>query len=105
MANDKTTADEVGRYRVRLSHPSHNKRIVFSSVDEGRARVFVQNRFPRGEEAYLETPDGGTESYQHERQDEYGRATDKWAAFDPETYVPPSQQEAPGQSEWGDIEA
>ena len=101
-----TKEDEgPGRYRVKLSHPTHNKRVVFSSVDEGRARAFVQNRFPRGEEAYLESPDGTTESYQHERQDEYGRDTDKWAPFDPETYVPPSQQEAPGQSEWGDVES
>ena len=42
---------------VKLTHPNHHGRIVFRSIDEGRARKFVQDRYPRGSEAYLEKAD------------------------------------------------
>ena len=92
------------RYRVRLSHPHANKRIVFSSVSEKRARRFVANRFPRGEEAYLEAPDGTTEAYQHERTGPYGEDADQWAPFDPEAYQPPEEAAPPGEAAWADVE-
>lgn len=91
-------------YRVRSSFPEDRKRILFSSVSETRARKFITNRFPRGEEAYLELPDGSFEAYQHERQGEHGTDTDQWAPFDPESWRPPAEQEPPGQSAWGDRE-
>jgi len=92
------------RWRVRLSHPHENKRVVFSSVSERRARNFVRNRFPRGEEAYLEAPDGTTESYQNERTGPHGEDADQWDAFDPETYVPPEEAPPPGEAAWQDVE-
>lgn len=95
----------TARYKVRLSHPLSNKRTVFSSVSETRARRFVANRFPRGEEAYLEGPDGTTESYQEERAGPYGEDVEKWQPFDPEAYVPPEEAEPPGQSAWADVES
>jgi hypothetical protein len=111
MANTKeatasdTQTNEPGRWKIRSSFPIDNKRVLFSSVSEKRARKYIANRFPRGSEAYLESPDGSFESYEHERSDEYGVETDQWAEFDPTTWVPPSEQEPPGQSAWGDVES
>ena len=91
-------------FKVKLSHPNHNKKTVFRSVSESRARSFVERRFPRGSEAYLEHPDGTTESYEAERQGDYGTDADNWAAFDPEAYQPVDQAPPPGESEWSDKE-
>lgn len=99
------TEETLPRHNVRLSHPAERKRIVFSSVSEKRARRFVQNRYPRGEEAYLELPDGSTESYQHERSGPHGEDADLWAPFDPEKYKPPEEAAPPGESAWQDVEA
>jgi hypothetical protein len=93
-----------GRWRVRLSHPNSHKKIVFSSVSEMRARRHIERRYPRGSEAYLESPDGVTEHYEGERADEYGIEAEPWAPFDLEAYKPPEEQEPPGQSEWADQE-
>src|ERR1700751_2581129 len=82
----------TGRWKVRLSHPRDNRRTVFSTISESRARRHIANRFPRGSEAYLEAPDGTTESYEHERQGSYGEDADQWAPFDPDAYVPPEEQ-------------
>lgn len=102
--NTTTKTDEPGRWRVRSSFPTDRKRVLFSSISESRAKRFIVNRFPRGEEAYLEAPDGSTQSYAEERADDYGVEVEKWTAFDPETWRPPEEQEAPGQSAWGDVE-
>lgn len=93
------------RFKVRLSHPRDNRRVVFSTVSENRARQFVANRFPRGEEAYLESPGGKTEAFQQERSGPYGEDVDQWAPFDPDAYVPPEEAEPPGQSSWADVES
>lgn len=97
-------SDELQFFKVRLSHPHANKRTVFRSVSETRARAFVVNRFPRGSEAYLEKPDGTFESYEAERAGERGQDADQWADFDPATYQPPEEAVAPGQSAWADVE-
>jgi hypothetical protein len=105
-ASSKSTTSgdaPTGRWQVRLSHPNERKRVVFSSVSERRARAHVQNRYPRGEEAYLEGPDGTTESYQHERTGPHGEDADQWASFDPETYQPPEEQTPPGEAAWADV--
>lgn len=99
-----TKSDEPQFFKVRLSHPSSNKRIVFRSVSEKRARTWVQNRFPRGSEAYLEKPDGTFESFEAERAGENGTDADQWADFDPATWQPPEEAVAPGQSAWADVE-
>lgn len=93
------------RFKVRLSHPLDHRKIVFSSVSEKRARRFIANRYPRGSEAYLELPDGSTESYEHERTGPYGEDVEQWGAFDPDTYKPPEEAEAPGESAWADVES
>lgn len=92
------------RWKVRLSHPLDRRRQVFSSVSENRARAFITNRYPRGEEAFLEGPDGTTEAYQAERAGPYGEDMDPWQPFDPDQYKPPEEQEPPGQSAWQDVE-
>lgn len=92
------------RYKVKLSHPLSHAKTVFNSVSERRARSFIQNRFPRGEEAYLAMPDGSFESYQEERAGPYGEDMDKWQPFDPDAYKPPEEQDPPGQSQWADVE-
>jgi len=106
-SKDSVPADgpPTDRWRVRLSHPRDNRRTVFSSISESRARRFVANRFPRGEEAYLEGPDGYTEAYQHERQGPYGEDVDQWAPFDPDAYIPPEDVIPPGQDAWADVES
>lgn len=91
-------------WQVKLSHPSERKKTVFRSVSENRARAWVANHYPRGEEAYLEGPDGKTESYQQERTGGYGEDADQWAAFDPEKYRPPEEAPPPGESAWQDVE-
>lgn len=92
------------RYKVKLSHPLSHAKTVFSTVSERRARAFIQNRYPRGEEAYLQLPDGSFESYQAERAGPYGEDMEPWAPFDPDAYKPPEEQDPPGQSAWADVE-
>jgi hypothetical protein len=92
------------RWVVRLSHPLERRKAVFSSVSEKRARAFIANRFPRGTEAYLESPAGVTESYQQERTGPYGEDVEQWAPFDPDAYKPPEEVAAPGESAWADVE-
>jgi hypothetical protein len=100
----KKEGPPTDRWKVRLSHPHENKKIVFSSISEDRARRFVANRYPRGEEAYLESPGGKYESYQHERTGPYGEDADQWAPFDPEAYIPPEEASPPGEAAWADVE-
>lgn len=99
-----TTEDNYQYYRIRSSHPADNKRTLFRSISERRTRQYLMNRIPRGEEAYLQLPDGSTESYSVERQGPHGEDMDPWQPFDPESWVPPAEQEPPGQSAWGDVE-
>jgi hypothetical protein len=92
-------------WQVRLSHPLERRKTVFRSISEARARRFITNRFPRGTEAYLESPSGVTEAYQHERTGPYGEDADQWASFNPDDYKPPEEAAPPGQSAWSDQEA
>jgi len=92
------------RFKVRLSHPLDHRKTVFSSVSESRARRFIQNRYPRGSEAFLELPDGSTESYEAERAGPHGEDVDQWGAFDPDSYLPPEETPPPGESAWQDVE-
>lgn len=94
--------EKTGRFTVRLSHPDDRKRIVFSSIDETRARNYLVNNFPRGSTAYLEKPDGTFESHEAERANEKGQGAESWAEFDPEAWQPPEQQAAPGETDWAD---
>ena len=88
---------------MKLSHPLERRRVVFSTVSETRARRHVQNRYPRGSEAYLEAPDGSTEHYEQERTGPYGEDAEPWAAFDPDSYKPPEEQSPPGEAAWADV--
>lgn len=97
-------SDRPQFWRVRLTHPTHNRRTVFRSVSEKRARNWLEGHFPRGTEAYLESPQGLTFHYEHERAGEKGADAEKWAEFDPETWVPTEQQVPPGQDAWADKE-
>lgn len=104
---DKTTdktADKPQWFKVVLTHPSLNGRTVFRSLSESRARTWVQNRYPRGSEAHLVSPDGSTQAYEAERTGERGADADQWADFDPSDWVPVEQTPPPGQDEWADKE-
>jgi hypothetical protein len=94
-----------GRWRVKLSHPLERERVVFSSISEKRARAFIERRYPRGEEAFLESPEGDTESYQAERTGPHGEDAEQWAEFDLAAYVPPEEQAPPGEAAWADVES
>lgn len=91
-------------WRVRLTHPSLNRRTVFRSVSEKRARAWLIGHYPRGSEAYLESPLGLTYHHEMERAGEKGADVDVWADFDPEEWVPVEQQVPPGQDAWADKE-
>jgi hypothetical protein len=91
-------------FRVRLTDPVHMGQTLFRSVSESRAKAFIERRFPRGSEAYLETPDGDTFSHEYERTGDKGADADRWAPFDPSEWVRPSQSEPPGQDAWADRE-
>lgn len=93
-----------GRFQVRLSHPNERKKVVFSSISEKRARNFIANRYPRGSEAYLETPSGTFEHYEAERSGPHGEDAEQWGEFDPESYRPPEEQSPPGEAAWQDVE-
>lgn len=97
-------ASDLSWYKVKLTHPNHNQKTVFRSVDENRARAFIEKRFPRGSEAYLEHPDGTIEHYEHERQGEFGVDQPRWAPFDPSSWEAPDTQAPPGETAWADKE-
>lgn len=103
--NGSAKDDSPDRYTVRLTHPLERKRVVFSSISERRARRFIANRYPRGEEAYLELPDGSIQSYQAERSGPHGEDLDQWADFDPDSWLPPEEAPPPGEAAWQDVEA
>jgi hypothetical protein len=103
IAKPKEEAPEL--WHVRVSHPISNKRIVFRSTSERRARQWLMNRSPRGEEFHLVRPDGGFESYVTGRMNEDGSDADEWQPFDPEAYIPHEMQLPPGSSGWPDIES
>jgi hypothetical protein len=101
---DAAPKPPTDRYKVRSSFPLDQRKQLFSTVSEARARRFISNRFPRGEEAFLEKPDGSTESFQQERTGPYGEDMDQWQPFDPDSWLPPAEQSPPGESAWADVE-
>lgn len=104
MSTDLVQASDLTWYKVLLTHPNHNQKVVFRSVSESRARGFVEKRFPRGSEAYLLMPDGSTEHYERERVGDMGADANAWAPFDPSSWETPSEQAPPGESAWSDKE-
>jgi hypothetical protein len=104
--NDSAATEKpIPRFKVVSSHALDQGRVLFSTVSEKRARAFIQNRFPRGEEAHLVTPDGKTESYQHERTGPHGEDVEQWQPFDAAAWRPPQEQPPPGETAWQDVEA
>jgi hypothetical protein len=108
--NDSTASapkkdDAPPRFKVVSSFPTDLGKVLFSTISEKRARAFIMNRFPRGEEAHLVLPDGSTEAFQQERTGPRGEDADQWAPFDAEAWRPPAEQAPPGESAWADVEA
>lgn len=97
-------SDELEWNYVKLTHPDHHKKIVFRSVDPNRARDFIERRFPRGSEAYLQLADGSTHHHERERQGEMGVDGNAWQEFDPDAWVAPDTQAPPGETAWSDKE-
>lgn len=103
----KTRSDEPDKpqfFRVRSSFPTDQGRVLFRSVSEKRARVWLERHVPRGEEAHLEKPDGTYESYVVERSGPRGEDMEQWQPFDPESWKPPAEMEPPGDTAWADVE-
>jgi hypothetical protein len=100
----KARSEDLPWIFVKLTHRNHHDRIVFRSLSETRARGFVERRYPRGSEAYLLLPDGSIESYEAERQGEFGTDIPQWMKFDPASWNPPDQQAPPGETMWSDKE-
>jgi hypothetical protein len=103
-SNAPVKPEDLDWYKVRLTHHTHNRKVLFRSVSEKRARKFLADRFPRGSEAYLELPDGSEEHYEHERQGDMGTDTEAWQPFNHEEWVPPDSMVPPGESAWSDKE-
>jgi hypothetical protein len=101
---DTKTEDKPQWFRVVLTHPSLNKRTVFRSLSESRARTWLENHYPRGSEAHLVKPDGSTEAFEADRTGERGADAEKWGDFDPDSWTPAEQTPPPGQDEWADKE-
>jgi hypothetical protein len=94
-----------GFWYVRVANPNANKRALFRSVSESRARAWMMAHVPTGEEEYLESPDGSTETYMKGRLDgEYGVEAEEWQSYDPSSYEQKSNLDQPGQSAWADAE-
>ena len=91
-------------FKVVATHPKLHGQVLFRSVSETRARNWLMGRYPRGSEAHLVLPDGSIEHYEAERQGENGADAEKWAPFDPESWLPVDQNPPPGDSEWADKE-
>ena len=102
--NEVAQDDKPQFFRIVLTHPNLNKRTVFRSVSEKRAKAWLERNYPRGSEAHLVTPAGDTFHYEAERAGERGVDVDQWAEFDPSTWVPVDQQVPPGQNAWADTE-
>ena len=98
------TAEKPKWNLVKATHPMLHGKILFRSVSEQRARDFVQNRYPRGSEAYLQTTDGKTLHYEAERTGAQGQDVELWQPFDPDAWTPQDQAPPPGQDEWADKE-
>jgi len=99
-----TKPEPIRFFKVVLTHPSLNGRVVFRSVSERRARAWLEAHYPRGSEAHLVTPDGETHHFEAERTGERGADAEQWAEFDPSTWVPVEQSVPPGQDAWSDVE-
>lgn len=104
MSSTDVKASDLEWYLVKLTHPNHNRRVVFRSVSKQRAETFLEKRYPRGSEAYIEYPDGSTHHYEAERQGEFGVDEDRWAPFDPDSWIAPDTQAPPGETAWSDKE-
>ena len=104
QAPQSATTGHPGFWEIRLSHPREGRKRVFRTVSESRARRFITNRYPRGSEAYLVSPDGVMESYEQERQGDFGADVDQWQPFNPDDYIPPEEAVPPGESAWADVE-
>lgn len=98
-------ATELKFWRVISSHPLDRERTLFRSISEKRTRRWLENHFPRGEEAYLKAPDGSFASYVVERHGPHGEDMDSWQPFDPSAWRPPAEQDPPGDSAWADVES
>lgn len=102
--NTPAKKDDLQFFKVVLTHPNLNGRVVFRSVSEKRARSWLENHYPRGSEAHLVTPSGETHHYEAERTGERGADVEAWQPFDPSTWVPVEQSVPPGQDAWSDTE-
>jgi hypothetical protein len=104
VSTDLVQASDLAWFKVVLTHPGHNDKVVFRSVSENRARRFMESRFPRGSEAFLQLPDGSIEHYERERQGDMGADVPVWMPFDRSSWVPAADQAPPGENAWSDKE-
>jgi hypothetical protein len=105
--NAPAVIDPNVRWKVKLTDPENLGKVVFSSISENRARAYIERRYPRGSEAHLVSPAGVTESYEKERMGVHGTDVERWAAFDPSTWVRPVSvaSSTTGMDEYSDQES
>jgi hypothetical protein len=99
-----TEAAKPQFYKVVVSNPEANNRVIFRSVSQKRAMTWVENHVPRGGEVHLLAPDGTITNYEQERTGEKGMDAEQWQSYDPADYVSRELGQAPGQDAWSDSE-
>jgi hypothetical protein len=101
-ANAKTTGP--ARFKAVVSDPKANERTLFSSVNEGRVKRWIEQHCPRGQHFFLLTPDGDMLSYEAERETggPQGEDVEMWQEFDRTAYTSPELNPVNVHDPWAD---
>jgi hypothetical protein len=93
------------RFKVVVSDPAANGRVLFSSVSKSRAKTYVEQKCPRGQHFHVAGPDGELLGYEAERATGVGpdgEDLDMWQEFDPEAYSSPELNPVNSHDPWAD---
>jgi hypothetical protein len=100
----QAAASGPARFKVIVSNKLSNDRTLFSSVSEKRARLYVENRCPRGQHFFVLAPDGSMSSYEAERLTggPQGEDVEAWQDFDRDAYQAPDLSPVNSNDPWAD---
>jgi hypothetical protein len=98
-----TAAATPARYKVVVSDPAQNDRVLFSSMSEKRTKQWVEQHVPRGEDVFVLSPDGAMSSYAQERTiGPKGEDVEPWQSFDRTAYSRPELHTVSAHDPWAD---
>jgi hypothetical protein len=92
------------RYKVIVSNSLAGDRVLMSSVSEKRARNYVEQKCPRGQHFFVQSPDGTMSSYEQERLTggAQGEDVEAWQDFDRDAYQAPDLSPVNTNDPWAD---